>query len=387
MPVELSAIDARRLAVAAQGLTGRRHSSPRRLLDDLGAIQLDTISVLARSHELVCHARLGSTTRDQVNAAFWGRRRDVFEYWAHAACLLPMDLWPSMALRRRRNRLRFGDADDGQKAARAEVLAELTSRGPLLIGELGGARDKPGWWEWSPLKRAAELLLAMGDVVTVERRGWRRVYDLPERAIPADLLAQDPDDVTCATDLIGIASRRMGVATTPDLADYFRLTIAHARTGITAAGLEPARVEGWDKPAWLAAGALRTKLPTAHRPVLLSPFDSLIWFRERAERAFEFRHRIEAYTPAAKRQQGYFAMPLLADFGLRGWADPKRDGSTLIIRNHQVEAAAVPAMAEAVADAAAWKGCDAVVVEGGERITRDGIMRALAAAGLAPNTP
>ncbi|MGH7721272.1 MAG: DNA glycosylase AlkZ-like family protein [Candidatus Dormibacteria bacterium] len=359
MPLELSAADARRLAIVAQGLSGRRHRDPLRLLDRLSAIQIDTISVIARSHELVAFSRLGPVSRTELARAWWGRGR-TFEYWAHAACVVPLSLWPLFAWRRRRYARRHGDRTSEQE----RILARLGDLGPLTVAELGGMRIAPGWWEWSPIKSAVEHLLARGDVVCTERRGFRRVYRLTEQAIPQSLLATDLDDAACHTALVALGASHMGVATEDDLADYFRLPIAAIAPAAAAAALIPVTVRGWRRPAWADPRALQwASRQVQHRPVLLSPFDSLIWHRPRTERLFGFRHRLEAYTPAAQRQHGYFVMPLLAGARLVGRVDPKRDGTVLRARRVSLEPTALTAMAQALSTAAVWVGCDEVDVE------------------------
>ncbi|HEX4580243.1 MAG TPA: crosslink repair DNA glycosylase YcaQ family protein [Candidatus Dormibacteraeota bacterium] len=358
MTLELSNADARALAIAAQRLTGRRHTDPLRLLDELSAIQIDTISVIARSHDLVALARLGPIRRQDIAQAWWSGGGS-FEYWAHAACVVPMELWPLFAWRRRR----FGERWPRRTLAQEEILSRLRDLGPLTTAELGGARITPRRWEWSPVKAAVEQLLARGEVACVERRGFRRVYTLTERAIPAGLLAVDLDDEACFARLIGRAALHMGVATEDDLADYFRMPMAAVRPAAEAAGLISVVVPGWGRPTWAHPTALEgDRSGVRHRPLLLSPFDSLIWHRRRTERLFAFRHRLEAYTPAAQRQHGYFVMPLLAAGKLRGRVDPKRDGTVLRARQVSLEPGAVGAMAEALRTAASWVGCDDVVV-------------------------
>jgi hypothetical protein len=357
--LELSVADARRLAVVAQGLNGRRHRDPLRLLRRLSAIQIDTISVIARSHELVAFSRLGPVSRAELAQAWWGTGT-TFEYWAHAACILPLELWPLFAWRRRRYARRHGELTAEQR----EIVAQLRDSGPRTVAELGGTRVTPGWWEWSPIKSAVEHLLARGEVVCTERRGFRRVYRLAEDAVPHTVLEIDLDDAACHAALVSLAASHLGVATDDDLADYFRLPVAAIRPAAEAAGLRAVAVRGWPRSAWAhddaIQGASRT---TRHRPVLLSPFDSLIWHRPRTERLFGFRHRLEAYTPAAKRLHGYFVMPLLAGSRLVGRVDPKRDGRVLRARTVSLEPAAVSDMAEALAGAALWVGCEEVVVE------------------------
>lgn len=238
MVVELSNAEARSLAIAGQGLVGRRHRDPLRLLGQLSAIQIDTISVIARSHELVAFSRLGPVNRASLGRAWWETGR-AFEYWAHAACLVPMELWPLFAWRRRRYLHRYARSPE-----QAEVLAKVRDLGAATIADLGGARITPGWWEWSPVKRTVEQLLARGEVVCTERRGFRRVYRLAEAAVPAELRAVDLDDTACFAGLAALAAAHMGVATDDDLADYFRMPIAAMRPAAEAAGLIPAVVRG-----------------------------------------------------------------------------------------------------------------------------------------------
>jgi uncharacterized protein YcaQ len=372
-PTPLSAAEARRLALHAQGLLGaqpggRADRRVEAMLRRVGAVQLDTISVLARSHELVAYARLGAVGRAAVERAYWGSGR-TFEYWAHAACVVPIESWPWFGARRRRYRSGVQLWRQPANSARDEVLARVRDLGPVTAAELGGARAGGEWWSWSPVKVAAEQLLAEGHLVCVERRGWKRVYDLAERAIPAELLAQDPSDEECAAALCAAACHSLGVATLADITDYYRLSRfgrAFTEMGIAAAGLVPVQVEGWKPVAYVhpADAPLLDAPPRGrHRTTLLSPFDSLIWFRPRAERIVGLKPRLELYVPKAQRVHGYFAMPLLSGGRLGGHVDPAREGRTLVARRAVVEAAGVEAMAAALAEAAAWVGCDSVAVE------------------------
>jgi uncharacterized protein len=357
--LELSGADARGLAIVAQGLSGRRHRDPLRLLRRLNAIQIDTISVIARSQELVAFSRLGPVSRVDLARAWWGRGA-TFEYWAHAACLLPLELWPLFAWRRRSYLRRYGSRTVEQD----EIAARLRDAGSLTIADLGGGRTAPGWWEWSAVKSAVERMLACGEVVCTERRGFRRVYRLAEDAMPAHLLGAEPDDAACHAALVALAASSLGAATADDLADYFRLPVAAITAAAEAAGLTAVTVPGWRRPAWADPAALTgQRRAPHHRPVLLSPFDSLIWHRPRTERLFGFRHRLEAYTPAPRREHGYFVMPLLAGGKLRGRVDPKRDGAVLRVRSVSVEPSAMAALSEALRAAAAWVGCDEVAVD------------------------
>ena len=265
MVLELSGADARGLAVVAQGLSGRRHRDPLRLLRRLNAIQIDTISVIARSQELVAFSRLGPVSRADLARAWWGRGA-TFEYWAHAACLLPLELWPLFAWRRRSYLRRYGSRTVEQH----EIAARLRDVGSLTIADLGGGRTAPGWWEWSAVKSAVERMLACGEVVCTERRGFRRVYRLAEDAVPAHLLGAEPDDAACHAALVALAASSLGAATADDLADYFRLPVAAVRPAAEAAGLTPVSVSGWRRPAWADPAALigQRRAPQ-HRPVLL----------------------------------------------------------------------------------------------------------------------
>ncbi|MFJ5679844.1 winged helix-turn-helix domain-containing protein [Streptomyces sp. NPDC093097] len=388
----LSADEARRMALRAQGLLGApgrrgataarsasargsgRPDGVRGMLRGLGAVQLDTISVLARSHELVPYARLGAVGRAAVESAYWSAspadgspaRPHSFEYWSHAACILPIEEWPHFAFRRRARRAkghRWHVMKDSARSC-AAVLDRLKADGPLTTSQLGGGRNGGEWWDWSETKIAVEWLLDTGEVVCTERRGWKRVYDLAERAVPAPLLHDDLDDTECIRRLVAQAGAAMGVATRADLADYHRLKGEQVDAVIEGTGLVPVAVEGWSKPAWADPEALAAPPRGRHRTTLLSPFDSLIWDRPRTERIFDFTHRLEAYVPKSRRIHGYFAMPLLAGGKLMGRVDPAREGATLVARQLSLHGPkAVGPMAQALREAATWVGCDSVRVE------------------------
>ena len=378
--LELSADEHRRLTLYGQGFLGaaaRRGGVPG-MLRRVRAVQLDTISVLARSHELVAYARLGPVGRDAVEAAYWpAAKPKTFEYWAHAACILPIEDWPYYAWRRRAFAAQGQRWHQVSEQACAEVLGRLRDEGPLTATQLGGAKAGGPWWDWSEVKIAAEWLLDTGRAVCVRRTGWRRVYDLPERAIPEELLETEPTDAQCLVHLVGTTARALGVATHADLIEYQRFNGhgLHIRGGealdaaAEEAGLTPVTVPGakkplcgWADPAaldWLAAGGRGT-----HRTTLLSPFDSLVWDRKRTLRMFGHRLLFEPYVPKEKRERGYFTMPLLAGGQIMGWVDPARSGQTLIARNLLMEKpAAVVPMARALAEAAQWAGCSNVSIE------------------------
>jgi uncharacterized protein len=372
---QLSADEARTMALRAQGLLGRTGGArtPSQVLAQVLALQLDTISVLARSHELVCFARVGPVGRPAIEAACWGRDRSgqprAMEYWAHAACILPVDLWPWFAFRRRQlaRQPRWG-GHVGANEAVDEVRRRLTAEGPLTSSDLGGSKNGGPWWDWSPSKVAVERLLDVGEVICTTRRGWKRVYDLTERALPSRLAAiTEQSDESCWLALVEMGAQAMGVATVKDLAEYFRLPAQAVASVVHDSDLVPVTVEGWGE-AWAAPGALDA-LGTRgrHRTTLLSPFDSMVWDRPRTVRIFGFTHRIEAYTPSPQRVHGYYAMPLLAQGRLIGRIDPKRVGTTLVARQVSLvepfREAQVTAAATALHEAATWVGCDAVQVE------------------------
>jgi len=370
---ELSAAEARTLALHAQGFIGPRDPDVRTMLRRVGAVQLDTISVLARSHELVAYARLGPVGRAAVEDAYWGRPARAFEGIAHAYCILPMELWPHLAARRRLSARRVHPRRPPEKRAMREVLAALKSRGPLTATDLGGSRSKAPrpenvWWHWSAEKIALERLMAIGEIVCVERQAWRRVYDLAERVVPARLRAIHEDDATCHATLVGLAADRLGVGTLNDLRGYFGwmgVSLRDARAAIDQAKLVPVTVRGWDGEAWASRRALRALaagIRGSHRTTLISPFDSLIWDRPRTAQIFEYAHKFEAYVPAPDRVHGYFVMPVLAGGKLVGRVDPGRSGTTLVAKRVSGETAAAKQIARALVEAARWVGCDDVAV-------------------------
>ncbi|MFF9072137.1 winged helix-turn-helix domain-containing protein [Streptomyces sp. NPDC014735] len=363
--VELSADQARRIALRAQGFLGapNRRAGVPGVLRHLGAVQLDTISVLARSHELIPYARLGAVGRPAIEQAYWSGGR-TFEYWSHAACILPVEEWPHFAFRRRAYRSRPHWHHDLPDGAYETVIKQLRAEGPLTATELGGAKNGGEWWDWSESKVSVERALMYGEVVCTERRGWKRVYDLAERALPDAVLHDDLDDAECLRRLVALAGQSLGVGTRADIADYHRLKGEQFDAVVADSGLVPVTVRGWAKPAWADPAALASEPRGRHRTTLLSPFDSLIWERARTERLFGFTHRLEAYVPRAKRIHGYFAMPLLAGGRLLGRVDPAREGSTLVARQVSLEGRkAVVPMAEALAEAASWVGCSDVRLE------------------------
>lgn len=384
---------ARRLALAAQGLARPRGSGPAdgvvlcRAIRRLGLLQLDSVNVLARAHYLPLFARLGAYDRATLDrlAAHDGarpppRRRRLFEYWAHEASLLPVELQP--CLRWRMERAAAGEgvwsgiaafARERPEAV-ARVLEEVRERGPLGVSDLAepGSR-RGGWWGWNHGKTALEWLFWTGRLTAAGRRGFERLYDLPERVLPPEILAAPtPDPADAQRELLRRAARALGVATEADLRDYFRLPMADARPRLVelveAGELVPVRVEGWRQAAYLVPDLPIPRRAEAH--ALLAPFDPLIWERARTERLFGFRYRVEIYTPAARRRHGYYVLPFLSGERLTARVDLKADRQVGLLRVRAAHAeagvAAGPA-AEALAAElrrmADWLGLAGVVVE------------------------
>ncbi|WP_203786518.1 winged helix-turn-helix domain-containing protein [Paractinoplanes rishiriensis] len=364
MKLSMDAAEATALALHAQGFGGAPAGrDPSEVLSRISAVQLDTIAVLARSHELVQYARIGPASRPAIERAYWGARpATAFEYPAHGVCLLPAALWPSFAFRRREKLARMTAAGPPGRAL-AEVRARLAD-GPVTVTDLGGASRSGGWSEWSEAKTMAEWLWATGAIACTDRRGWKRVYDLPERVLPADLLAADPSDDECHDTLVRAAVTALGVATRRDIADYFWLRLRAVDAAVRRSDLIAVQVEGWPEVGYTLPGTLGAATGPAGRPALLSPFDSLIWSRERMRRLFGVVVLLEAYRPKPQRLHGYFTMAVLASGRIAGRVDPARDGSTLVVRHACLEEPDAAAdLVAAVRAAATWVACDDIVVE------------------------
>src|SRR5580704_18496947 len=380
----LSVSQARRIALAAQGLAAPKPDKPvgaaafRKLARRLGAIQIDSVNVFVRTHYMPAFARLGPYPMSVLDKEAWGRRPSLFEYWGHVASFMPVETQPLFRWRMEAGRQngRSGEMSRFATERRAyidEVLAEITRRGPVTGGDFApeGPR-KSGWWEWSDGKIALEWLFRAGLITTKTRRGFERVYDLTERVIPPAIMAlPTPSKADAERELVLISARAMGVATIADLADYFRLLQADVRVAIAdlieAGAVEEVRVEGWRDKAYVAVDA---KLPRrATGAALLSPFDNMIWRRERTERMFGARYRIEIYTPAHKREHGYYVLMFLLGERIAARVDLKADrktGQLLVQAAHlepgAEEAQTAAALAAELRSAALWQGLPEVVV-------------------------
>jgi uncharacterized protein YcaQ len=311
------------------------------VLSRVGLIQIDSVNVLVRSHYLPLFSRLGDYNAALLEAAAYGRDRMLFEYWGHEASLLPVELHP--LLRWRMQRAQRGD--DGWKRV-AELIrndrplldrlrATIAERGPMAAGDFEGARGKGSWWGWSDVKTALEALFWCGEITTQRRRGFERVYDLPERVLPRAIVdAPTPSEPDAQRELVRISARVLGIAAERDLRDYFRLDLADARARVAelvdAGELARVQVEGLRGDRYLWPGA---KLPRAiDAQALLSPFDSLIWERARTRELFGFDFRLEIYVPRPKRVHGYYVLPFLLGDRLVARVDLKHDRQAGVLR-------------------------------------------------------
>jgi uncharacterized protein YcaQ len=383
-PVErLSVAQARRIALGAQGFaeprpTGRidaRHL--RRALDRVGVLQIDSVNVLVRSYELPLFARLGPYPRPLLTDLV-ERRRELFEYWAHEASFVPVELHPLLRWRMEAAATQsWGHMQWIQRDLPdyvAAVLEEVRHRGPIAASELSDGGEKSGpWWGWSKGKAALERLFWAGELTSAGRGpNFERRYDLPERVLPAAVLgAPTPPIEEAHRQLLLRAAKHHGVGTARDLADYFRIKIPAARPRlqelVEEGALVPVRVGDWREIAYLHPDARRPRRINAH--ALLSPFDSLIWERSRAERLFGVKIRIELYTPAAKRVHGYYVLPFLLGDAIVARVDLKSDrkASRLLVQGAYSEDGhdgdvAIPLAAE-LRSMATWLGLDDVEVK------------------------
>ena len=404
----LSQLQARRIALAAQGFCDRRHAEPTmrtfdRTLERTGVLQVDSVNVLQRAHYMPLYSRMGPYDVDLLRRGSERRPRRVVEYWAHVQAFMPVELWPLMRHRMeqyRSERGKWGFTADA--AIEPSVLAAVRDRGPVTARDLEaefskGPRTKEHWgWNWSEARKVLDYLFLVGDVAVAGRNSQFEVrYDLPERVLPTSVLdAPTPSPQDAVTELVRRAARSHGVASGTCLADYYRLRLQPAPGGpsakvaiaemVESGELTPVAVQGWKRQAYVHRDA-RVPRKVAAR-TLLSPFDPVVWERARAEALFDFSYRIEIYVPAALRVHGYYVLPFLLGDRIVARVDLKADRAsrTLVVHGAFAEAYAPPETAEELAAElrrmAGWLGLDDIAV--GRR--GDLAPRLAALAGTAP---
>ena len=376
----VSRAEARRIALGAQGFGARAPGNvgSRRLtgaIERLGLLQLDSVNVFERSHYLPLFARLGTYDRATLDRMLFRPGGRFIEYWAHEAAVIPVESWPLF---------RWRMADYREKALAPShwatsnqpmldwLRAELAAKGPLPASaiEHDANRRVGPWWGWSDVKRGLEVLFGWGEVVSAGRSRFQRTYALAEQVLPPDILAREVPAVEARRVLVAKAAEAHGIGTAADLGDYFRLSQAHTLAALHSLEEEgvvvPVSVEGWKRPAFMHRHArVPRRVETA---ALLSPFDPMVWARDRAERFFDFHYRIEIYTPAAKRVFGYYSLPILLDDSLVGRIDLKSDRQNGVLRvqsawnERQDHSDAAARLAPLLRRAAAWQGLDDVEV-------------------------
>jgi len=381
---QISAREARRIALAAQGFADRRPTKAGKphvlkTIDRLGVLQIDSVNVVSRTHYLPLFSRLGAYPRTLLEQVAWGKKPALIEYWAHEASLLPAATHPLFRWRMDDARAGVGTWTGIARFLRTHpdfierVLNEIETRGPMPASELElGAKGAKGWWGWSEGKRALECLFWTGELTAATRRGtFERVYGIADKVLPKAIReTATPDREDAQRELIRIAARAQGVATERDLRDYFRMGVAETKARIAEllemGDLVPVTVKGWGQPAYLDPAARRPRKVAAN--ALLSPFDNLIWFRERAERLFDVRIRLEIYTPAHKRVHGYYVLPFLQGEALTARVDLKaeRKKGVLVVQSAHSEPGADAATAGLLAAElklmAGWLGLHQVEV-------------------------
>jgi uncharacterized protein YcaQ len=376
---ELSIEEARRVALDAQGFgTARPRRSDvrtlRRAVDRMGLLQIDSVNVVVRSHYMPLFSRAGPYRMGSLDDLAY-RRRELFEYWGHVASLLPIRHYPLF-------RHRMDAAHTGKHIERLRreepkyvqgVLDEVRERGPLTAGDLEDPGKRTGpWWGRGKGKIALEALFGTGVLTVRERRNFARVYDLTERVIPEDVLARPaPSREEAHRELLRLSARSHGIGTARDLADYYRIPVPEARARLAElvqeGDVHEVKIEGWTEPAFVHP---ESRLPgRIDARALLTPFDPIVWERDRTERIFGFRYRIEIYVPEPRREYGYYVMPFLLGDRLVARVDLKseRQERELLVRGAWIEDGSKPRtvagkLAEELGTMAAWLGLERVRV-------------------------
>ena len=363
----LSSAEARRIALAAQGMDLARPScNPdarhfRRVMQTLGVLQLDYVNVLVPAHYLVVWSRLGAYDRKRFDRHVYGNG-DYTEQWAHEASIVPTSVWPLLAHRRASykpsqynpiRKLR------NRKAYLADVLDQVRRDGGVTAADLPpvpGPKRKAGDWHRSIPRWALEYHFSRGDLAVINRLpNFQRVYDVPERIIPEEHMAAMPGKEHADRELLRRAADAMGIATRRDMADYFRMSprdvLPRIAELVEEGHLTTVEVEGWEEPGYLSSQA---RLPRSiDGASLLSPFDPIVWYRPRAERLFDFHYRIEIYVPEAKRRWGYYVLPFRVGDRIVARVDLKadrRNARLLVLAAHEQSGIRRKHCAERLAD-------------------------------------
>ncbi|SDO85359.1 hypothetical protein SAMN04487848_2453 [Microbacterium sp. ru370.1] len=386
MTTTLRRADARRIALAAQGFARPRPETvgTRQItaaLRRMRILQIDSVNVFARSHYMPLFARLGAYDTTHLDALAFSRRPRWVESWAHVASLVSVDDWPLLHFRREDLRRKYGN--DAWAQANQPLLQwlrdELADRGPLRPAQIdhdARSSSRGSWWGWDDVKNGLERLWLFGEVAIAGRRGFERRYALASDVLPASALETTVPRAEAIAELVRRAAVAYGVATASDLADYWRIrdrpAVMTAIHDLVDAGeLLPVQVEGWTiagRPAkaWLHRDAARPRRVDAS--ALLTPFDPVVWFRDRAERLFDFDYRIEIYTPAPQRRFGYYSLPVLIGDDVVGRLDLKADRAASALRvqsawwEHGVPSDAAERVATELRTAAQWQGLERVTV-------------------------
>ena len=386
---EISSGEARQMVLAAQGfgdqsLTEQPESATLgKTSTQLGAIQIDSVNVVVRSHYMPLLSRLGPYPMESLDDLTY-RQRSLFEYWGHEASLIPISLYHLF-------RHRMDDAKPNGRVAHLlnsapfyveSVLREIQERGPLIVSELSDPGQRTGpWWGYNNGKIALEWLFATGRLAIADRRNFARVYDLAERIIPSKYLnAPIITSKDAIRELLQISAKALGIGTAKDIADYYRIRAQVAREPLREleedGQLTRVSVAGWKEPAYIHSGApVNANVKAA---AILSPFDSLIWSRDRTERLFGFRYRIEIYVPQAARKFGYYVMPFLMDNQLVARVDLKaeRQEATLMVKSSHVEegqdsARVASELAKQLNAMSQWLGLEQVTVDRSGNLSTD----------------
>ena len=373
---------ARRYALAAQGMTDGRASGKvdvrhfRKVMGQVGLVQLDSVNVFSRTHYMPFFSRIGPYDRDALDEWIWGSG-EIFEYWGHEASIIPVEHHRLFRWRMRQpfSWKRLVALEEEHPGYIDDVLEQVKERGPLRARDLEapGERDSSQMWGWSNGKVALEALFLRGLVTTAARPNFNRMYDIRDRVIDEEHLdTPDPGHDGALSELLVLAAKSLGVGTADDLADYYRIRMPAARPVlrrlVERGDLVEVEVEGWDKPGLLHPDATLPRKPSG--TALLSPFDSLVWYRPRVERIWDFHYRIEIYVPEPKRVYGYYVLPFLLDGDLVARVDLKtvRRSNTLQVRGAFVEpdkdeARVARALKRELESVAEWLELDDVVIE------------------------